>query len=193
MNHPGLASARITVSVVMALACALALIGAVHAQSAGLLAHDINGFALDMTLEQVKAAAAVPFTPLAEGQYKATVEGIDYNFGFSAQGHLYRIDSKQLLGMFAADAGLAAALTARLTQKFGSPLDNQLPAGPAFWRFDEPYTTLAGKQSRRETESLLFALSGGNGQPLAAEMQLQDLRILRRDELKSGSPGTQKP
>ena len=64
------------------------------AQETALLAHDINGFALDMTVEQVTALANGPLISVGGGQYQMSKEGIDYSFSFSALGHLYRIDSR---------------------------------------------------------------------------------------------------
>jgi hypothetical protein len=163
----------------------IASAGAVQAQEDGLLAHDINGFALDMTVEQVTSLANAPLVPAGGGQYKAKVDGINYNFGFSAQGHLFRVDSRQELGPFTPDANFANALTERLASKFGPPQANQLPDGPAFWKFQEAYTDAKGQQLNRETESLLVMLTGKKGVSLAVEMMLMDLRIQRRDAGKA--------
>ena len=148
--------------------------------SNGLLAHDINGFSLDMTVEQVAAVAHRPLSPLGGGDYKVTVEGIEYGFGFSVLGHLFRIDSKQPLGHFIPDGDFAATLTNKLSKKFGPPQSNQLPGGPAFWTFLEAYTT-NGETLNRETESLSVMLGAGYGEPVSLEMKLMDFRIMRRD------------
>jgi hypothetical protein len=158
--------------------------GVGHAQNNGLLAHDLNGFALDMTVAQIEALANKPLVPLDGGRYQADVDGIDYIFGFSALKHLYRIDSKQQLGNFVPNAAFADVLTGRLEKKFGPPQVNQLPAGPAFWRYTEDYADSNGHTASRETESLFVLLSGGKGEPVSVEMQLTDLRIQRRDQEK---------
>jgi hypothetical protein len=154
--------------------------------SNGLLAHDINGFSLDMTVEQVAAVAHRPLSPLGGGQYKVTVDGIDYDFGFSVLGHLFRIDSKQPLGHFIPDGAFAATLTNKLSKKFGPPQSNQLPGGPAFWTFLEAYTT-NGERLNREAESLSVMLGAGYGEPVSLEMKLMDFRIMRRDIEKLNS------
>ena len=171
-----------TARIASALALALILAPASgRAQSPGLLARSINNFSLDMTIDQVKAAAGTPLTPLPGGHYKGTIEGIDYNFTFSAQGHLYCIASRQQIAVFTPDDAFAAVLTERLVAKYGPPAANKLPAGPAFWKFEESVPGANGPAATRETESLLVMLAGGGSQAVAVEMQLQDLRIQRRD------------
>ena len=157
--------------------------GVCLAQNNGLLAHDLNGFALDMTVAQVEAAANKPLVSLGGNQYQTNVEGIDYIFGFTALKHLYRIDSKQQLGSFDPDSAFAEMLTSRLEKKFGPPQLNQLPTGPAFWNFKENYADGSGHKASRETESLLVVLdSSGADKMVSVKMQLTDLRIQRRDE-----------
>jgi hypothetical protein len=151
------------------------------AQENGLLAHDINGFALDMTVEQVTALANGPLTSAGGGQYQVSKEGIDYSFSFSALGHLYRIDSRQEIGSFTPDAAFASDLSDRLAKKFGPPQSNQLPQGPAAWMFQETYTGAKGEKLTRENESLIVLIAGGNGKPISVEFQLSAPRILRRD------------
>ena len=152
-----------------------------RAQDVGLRSHDINGFALSMTVQEVTTVAHQPLTPLGRGQYQVKVDGVDYDFGFSVLGHLFRIDSKQELGRFIPDGAFGATLTNKLSKKFGPPQTNQLPGGPAFWRFLEEYTDASGQRLNRETESLSAMLGGGYGQPVSLEMKLMDFRIMRRD------------
>jgi hypothetical protein len=154
------------------------------AQKNGLLSHDINGFSLDMTVQQVAVVAHEPLSSLGGGQYQVNVDGIDYNFGFSVLGHLFRIDSKQQLGHFIPDGAFAATLTNKLSKKFGPPQLNQLPGGPASWEFLEVYTNPNGQSVNRTTESLSAMLGGGWGQPISLEMKLIDFRIMRRDIAK---------
>ncbi len=159
----------------------IAFVHTSNAQGKGLLAHDINGFALDMTVQEVTTAAHRPLIPLGRGQYQVKVDGVDYDFGFSVLGHLFRIDSKQELGRFIPDGAFGATLTNQLSNKFGPPQTNQLPGGPAFWSFLEEYTDANGQKLNRETESLSAMLGGGYGQPVSLEMKLMDFRIVRRD------------
>ena len=151
------------------------------AQQGGLLAHDLSGFALDMTVEQVASVANWPLTPTGTGQYQVMIDGIDYSFGFSAAGHLFRIDSRQELLPFPLDAAFAADLTRRLTEKFGQPLSNQLPTGPIVWMYQESYAGAKGEKLTRETESLTVLVAGGTTEPVTVEMQMIAPRIERRD------------
>jgi hypothetical protein len=157
------------------------------AQETALLAHDINGFALDMTVEQVTALANGPLISVGGGQYQMSKEGIDYSFSFSALGHLYRIDSLQEIGSFTPDAAFASDLSGRLAKKFGPPQSNQLPQGPAAWMFQETYTGAKGEKLNRENESLIVLIAGGNGKPVSVEFQLFAPRILRRDAQSSSA------
>jgi hypothetical protein len=158
------------------------------AQQTGLLAHDLSGFTLDMTVDQVTAVAAKPLIRIAAGHYQVAVYGTDYDFGFTPLGHLYRIDSRQQLGLFTPDPAFAPTLTDRLIKKFGPPLSNQLITGPAIWMFEEPYTGAKGEKLTRETESLTVLVTGGKADPVAVEMQLVAPRILRRDNEPSATP-----
>jgi len=134
-----------------------------------------------MTVQEVTAVAHRPLIPLGRGQYQVKMDGIDYDFGFSVLGHLFRIDSKQELGRFIPDRAFAATLTDKLSKKFGPPQTNQLPGGPALWSFLEEYTDAYGQRLNRGTESLSAMLDGGYGQPVSLEMKLMDFRIMRRD------------
>ncbi len=156
-------------------------------QQTGLLAHDLSGFALDMTVDQVTAVAGKPLAQVAAGHYQVGIYGTDYDFGFTPLGHLYRIDSRQQLGMFTPDPAFAPTLTDRLIKKFGQPLSNQLIAGPAVWMFEEPYVGPKGEKLSREVESLTVLVTGGKGDPVAVEMQLVAPWILRRDGGKGSS------
>lgn len=146
-----------------------------------LLARDINGFALDMTIPQVQALARQQLRSLGRGQFKVTTGGIEYDFGFSVLGHLYRIDSKQILGQFLPDAAFAQNLTRKLTAKFGPPLYNQLPDGPASWEYLEQYRDINGTILSRVTVSLSALLLDDPSEGVSLNMKLMDFRIMRRD------------
>jgi len=146
-----------------------------------LLAHDINGFALDMTVEQVKAIAHQPLETIGGGQAKVTVDGVQYDFGFSVLGHLFRIDSDQNLGNFIPDQAYADSLAQKMSAKFGPPMENDLPTGPLSWGASERYQIAPGMVGTRQTWSLSALLFGGYGQPITLHLKLMDLRIDRRD------------
>lgn len=161
--------------------------GAQYTSSNGLLAQDINGFSLDMTVEQVAVVAHRRLSSLGGGQYHATVDGIDYNFGFSVLGHLYRIDSRQNLGYFTPDEHFARTLTEKLSHKFGPPQRNQLPGGPVAWEYFEQYRETGGPVINRTTVSLDAWVVGGWGQPILLNIKLMDFRIMRRDLARANS------
>jgi hypothetical protein len=153
-----------------------------RSQGKELLARDINGYELGMTVEQVTALAHKPLTPLGGGYFKLSADGVDYDFEFSILGHLFLVNSVQGLGYFIPDAAFSRSLTDKLSKKFGTPQGNQLPEGPVQWGWrenvrdhpnDPPYS--------RPTVELSALLLGGYGQPITLHMHLIDFRIMRRD------------
>jgi hypothetical protein len=152
-----------------------------YRSSNDLRAHDINGFALDMTVQEVQAVAHHPLRSIGAGQYKVAVDNVDYDFGFSVLGHLYRIDLSQNLGNFVPDEHFARTLTEKLSRKFGPPQRNQLPGGPAAWEYFEQYRETGGPVINRTTVSLDAWIVGGWGQPILLNIKLMDFRIMRRD------------
>jgi hypothetical protein len=98
------------------------------------MAHDINGFALNMTVKEVQAKAGQPLKPSGGGQFDVTLGGKSYNFGFSALGKLFRIDDEENLGNFVPDEAYGRSLMRKLTEKFGPPESSNLPGGAAFWQ-----------------------------------------------------------
>lgn len=152
-----------------------------------LLAYDINGFKLDMTLKQVRAVAGHRLFYLGGGQFKTSVKGVDYNFGFSILGHLFRINSRQNLGQFIPDAAYTETVTEQLSAKYGPPQTNQLPGGPADWQFVQPYSNPNGPVLNQITVELSAMLSGFGTEPKSFDMQLIDFRIVRRDLAKANA------
>jgi hypothetical protein len=146
-----------------------------------LLAHDINGYALDMTVSQVEAIAHRPLESLGGGQYRLSFRGQAYDFGFSALGRLFRIDYQEGLGNFIPDEAYGRSLGRKLTEKFGPPHSNELPTGPVSWRYLEPYRGIGGQILQRDTLSLSVWMVGGWRQPIVLNMKLMDFRIMRRD------------
>jgi hypothetical protein len=172
-------------SVVILAAASLSIAPHTMAQAATeiaphLLAQDINGFRLDMTVKQVASMSPNGLEPWGN-DFRASVGGVNYDFGFTPLGHLYRIDANQELGRFVPDRAFGLKLTAKLTAKFGTPHSNMLPDGPASWGYLERYLTNDGVQLNRQTESLSAMLGGGFGEPVALIIKLIDFRILHRD------------
>jgi len=169
------------------LAFAFCCIPHVHAQKDDLLAHDISGYALDMTVAQVEAVAHTRLRPLGGSQYNLIAGGVKYNFEFSVTGHLFRIDSQQTLGRFLPDDSFARTLTRKLVTKFGPPDLNELPNGPISWEHFATYHERSGQVVNRPTISLSALLLGGWGEPITLNMKLLDFRIMGRDLSKANA------
>ena len=112
---------KLRVGLVLALKFVFLASGHAQTKPRELLAQDINGYALDMTVAQIQAVAGKPLEPLGGNEYKVTANGIGYDFGFSVLGHLFRIDSDQELGHFIPDKIYAKSLTDKMSAKFGPP------------------------------------------------------------------------
>jgi hypothetical protein len=179
-SHPGIPSPKFRY-VVLAICVWSGSSTFVRAQTNELPGRDLSGYALDMTIRQVEAVSHTPLQPLGGGQFKVTANGVNYDFGFSVLGHLFRINSMQNLGNFIPDAAFARTLTEKLSKKFGPPGSNQLPDGPIGWGALEHYTDTSGLRLNREAWGLSAYLTGGFGQPIELNMKLFDFRIMRRD------------
>jgi hypothetical protein len=162
------------------------------ANTSGLAAQDINGVQIGMTVREVAALAGGRMESLGRGQFQTSINGVQYDLGFTPLGHLYRIDSTQPLGRFVPDRAFGLNLTERLARKFGPPTSNQLPGGPAFWVYNEPYVSTQGAVLGRPTANLSAMLGGGYGQPVSLIMKLVDFRVLRHDqEAMNAKPETE--
>jgi hypothetical protein len=140
-----------------------------------------------MSVKEVQEHAGHPLQSLGGGDFAVSVEGIDYGFGFSILGHLYRIDAKQPLGRFIPDATFGKRLTEKLAAKYGPPRENQLPNGPASWEFLEPYQIGPGLTANLTALSLSAMLMSGYNQPVSLNLKLMDFRIIRRDRAIANS------
>lgn len=147
-----------------------------------LQAQDINGIRLDMTVQQVARLLPNGLIPIGGGDFQAVNGDTSYDFGFTALGHLYRIDSRQILGRFLPDREFGLHLTAKLVAKYGPAEGNQLPGGPASWDFVENNATAQGAMLTQRAESLSAILNRGYDAPVTLDLKLMDLRILRRDQ-----------
>jgi len=143
------------------------------------IARDINGFQLGADIEEVRARTAV--THIAGETYSAFADGIEYEFGLTPLGRVFRIRSVQPLGRFHPDAEFANSLAERLTRKYGTPSTNQLPDGPAFWSLVEPIERPDGQTVPFQTMSVSAMLIEAEGQ-MALELFMLDFRVLWADQ-----------
>lgn len=145
-----------------------------------LAAHDINGIALGMTIQQVNKFFDGNLTDIGGGQFEGNKDGVNYDFDFTVLGRLYRIDSSQELGMFEPTSATAKTLTDKLTAKYGAPEFNQLPGGPASWDYIESVSGSATPYNRF-TETLSASFVEHYQAPTTLDLKLTDFRILRQD------------
>jgi len=157
--------------------------------AACLAAHDINGIKLDMTIAEVAQLFGGQLQSTGGGYYRARKGDTQYSFIFTPLGHLYHIQSSEELGAFEPDANIAAALTQKLTDKYGRPEMNQLPNGPASWDFIENVTEYGsyGAHYNEFTERLSAMFMPHYQGPTTLELTLADFRINRRDAEKQNT------
>jgi hypothetical protein len=98
-------------------------------------ARDIQGIRLGMTPRAVEAVTHTRLEALGGGDFQTVYNHTKFGLGFGPAGHLYRIDSDQVLGVFQPDAKFSYDLTAKLEAKFGTTGSNMLPTGPIGWGF----------------------------------------------------------
>lgn len=145
-----------------------------------LAAHDINGIALGMTIQQLNKLFDGNLTDIGGGQFEGSKDGVNYDFGFTVLGRLYRIYSSQELGMFEPTSAIAKTLTDKLTAKYGAPEFNQLPGGTASWDYIE---NVSGNTTpyNRFTETLTASFVEHYQAPTTLDLKLMDFRMLRQD------------
>jgi hypothetical protein len=140
-------------------------------------ARDIGGFALDMPIRD--ASILSPMENIGGGDYKTTKEGIDYDLGTTRLGHIYRVDSSQLLGKFVIDDVFLHSLAAKLTAKYGPP---ETATGETFnWSLIEPVKR-AGGATLPFTTNWASAYVDDGSEGVTLHVKLIDFRIMWRDD-----------
>lgn len=140
-------------------------------------ARDIGGFALGMSIAEVKKI--VPITSLGNDNYQATRDGITYDFEVTCLGRVYRVASSQFLGHFEVDAAFRRSLASRLTAKYGPP--SSMTADTFDWELIEPATRSTGQVLPFKTMwASAYVSSGIDGVTL--EIKMLDFRIMWADE-----------
>ena len=149
-------------------------------------AHDINGIALDLSIEQVSELFGGTLTRISDDQFKGEKDGVSYDMGFSVLGYLFRIDSSQELGRFEPDEAFGKELTRKLTAKYGPPEYNSLPDGTASWDYviPDPKPNPFSNSLSLSTESLGVRLGTSYEGPTTLHLKLMDFRIMRRDQAR---------
>ena len=116
---------------------------------------------------------------IAWDDYQTTKDGVDYDLGLTRLGHVYRLTSSQRLGNFAIDDTFLQSLTAKLTAKYGPPIEAS--AGLFRWSLIEPVKRTGGATLPFETNRAYANVEGGpDGVTLKIDMI--DYRIMWRDE-----------
>lgn len=139
-------------------------------------ARDIGGFALGMGIRD--AAKLSPLTAVGDDDYQTVRDGIEYDFGVTRLGRIYRVDSAQHLGRFKPDATFMRDLTAKLTAKYGPP--THASVGTFNWTLIEPVKRQNGETLPIETNwaSAYF----DDGPDVTVHVKLIDFRIMWQDD-----------
>jgi hypothetical protein len=119
---------------------------------------------------------------IAWDDYQTTKDGIEYDLGLTRLGHVYRMTSTQRLGNFDVDDTFLRSLTAKLTAKYGPPVER---TGTIYrWSLIEPVKRTGGARLPFETNRAYASVdSGPDGVTL--EISMIDYRIMWRDEAEA--------
>ena len=141
-------------------------------------ARDIGGFALGMSIRDANEIS--PLEDIGNDQYRTTRDGIEYDFGVTPLGRIYRVQSSQFLGRFNIDAAFRRGLSAKLAAKFG-------PVGDATnetfgWELIEQIKRTNGMVLPFKTNWASAYVSSTYGQGVTLEIKMIDFRYLWQDE-----------
>lgn len=148
-------------------------------------ARDVNGVALGMSLADIQKR--MPLTHVDGEVFTGKLDGIDYEFGITPLGRVYRIESSQPLGRFNPDRAFTLSLSAKLQQKYGPPRENGLPEGVMSWWLTEPITHSDGQTLPFTTMTVDASLSDDWGTQ-SLKIRMQDYRVLWTDAQRLNSP-----
>lgn len=139
---------------------------------------DIGGFSLGMNIRDAAKLSSV--TAIGNDDYQTVRDGIEYDFGVTRLGRIYRVDSAQHLGRFIPDAAFMRDLTAKLTAKYGTPAHASF--GTFNWSLIEPVRRAGGEAIPFETN---WASAYFDGSPdVTVHIKLIDFRIMWQDDAK---------
>lgn len=141
-------------------------------------ARDVNGFALGTTVSEIRTR--MQLTHVDGEVFRGNSNGVNYEFGVTPLGRVYRIESSQPLGRFNLDLTFTRNLTAKLERKYGPPESNQLPTGPISWSLIEPVTHSDGTVLPFRTMTVDASFSDDFGMH-SLEIRMQDYRVLWAD------------
>lgn len=143
-------------------------------------ARDIGGFALGMSIRDANKLS--PMEDIGNSGYRTKRDGIEYDFGVTQLGRIYRVQSSQFLGRFDIDAIFLRALAAKLAAKFG-------PVGDATketfgWELIEPIKRTNGAVLPFKTNWASAYVSSSYSDGVILEMKMIDFRIMWQDDVK---------
>ena len=141
-------------------------------------ARDIGGFVLGMNIRE--AAKQSPVTAIGNDDYQTVRDGIEFDFGVTPLGRIYRVDSSQRLGRFVPDAIFVRNFTARLVSKYGPP--GNMSAENFHWSLIEKVRDRDG--AARPFETNWASAYFDDGPDVTVHIKLIDFRILWQDEAK---------
>lgn len=119
--------------------------------------------------------------PIGGDQFEARSGGVNYNFGVTPLGRIYRVQSSQRLGLFAIDGAFLKNWRSRLITKYGRPIE---AAGDSFtWELIEPVNNILGQMLPFRTNWFSAYVSSGHRDTVSVEMTMIDFRILWADQV----------
>lgn len=141
------------------------------------VARDINGFHLGMPIAEARKLADLEY--IGGDQFEATAEGLQYNFGVTPAGRIYRVQSSQSLGQFSVDRTFVQSLRQKLSAKYGPPLSDY--ADVFSWEIIENVTMPDGNKEPFRT-MWMTAMISGQETDRTLDITLIDFRILWADQ-----------
>lgn len=143
-------------------------------------ARDIGGFALGMSIREANKLS--PLEDIGNNGYRTTRDGIDYDFGVTPLGRIYRVQSSQRLGRFEIDATFLGSLSAKLAAKYGPTSDATTETFD--WQLIEPIKRTNGAILPFKTNWASAYVSASYFDGVTLEMKMIDFRILWQDDAK---------
>lgn len=143
-------------------------------------AREIGGFSLGMSIRDANRIS--PIEDIGNHQFRTTLDGIEYDFGVTQLGRIYRVQSSQFLGRVEIDAIFLRNLSAKLAAKYG-------PVGDATeetfdWELIEPIKRTNGAVLPFKTNWASAYVSSTDGAGVTIEIKMIDFRIMWQDDAK---------
>lgn len=168
---------------------ALAPLSGASPQTSATRARDVDGIELGMSIAQVRGRMTLEH--VAFETFRGTVDGIDFDLGFTPAGRVFRIESTQHLGRFQPDQAFAKTLSAKLVAKYGPPAFMHLPDGTAQWSLIEPVADASGEK-HPFTVMRANAMLSDDERGVTLVVTMLDFRVLWADQASQNRAPSEK-